>query len=69
MARDLNYQFLMRHLSDLDSAERLQKLSELKSVVEAYSNWIDALSEKKKDLPSYYLLTNSCRLGMNILLG
>lgn len=38
----------MRHLSDLDSAERLQKLSELKSVVEAYSNWIDALSEKKK---------------------
>lgn len=44
----------MRHLSDLDSTERLQKLSELKSVVEAYSNWIDALSEKKKAFPSYY---------------
>ena len=44
----------MRHLSDLDSTERLQKLSELKSVVEAYSNWIDALSEKKKDLSFYY---------------
>ena len=44
----------MRHLSDLDSTERPQKLSELRSVVEAYSNWIDTLSEKKKDLPSYY---------------
>lgn len=44
----------MRHLSDLDSTERLQKLSELKSVVDAYSNWIDALSEKKKDLSFYY---------------
>ena len=44
----------MRHLSDLDGTERSQKLSELRSVVTAYSNWIDTLSEKKKDLPSCY---------------
>lgn len=44
----------MRHLSDLDSTEKPQKLSELESVVAAYNNWIDILSEKRKELPSYY---------------
>lgn len=44
----------MRHLSDLDRTEKSQKLSELRSVVEAYGSWIDALVEKKKDLPAHY---------------
>ena len=38
----------MRHLSDLDRTEKSQKLSELRSVVEAYGSWIDALVEKKE---------------------
>lgn len=33
----------MRHLSDLDQTEKSQKLSELKSVADAYSGWIDTL--------------------------
>lgn len=44
----------MRHLSDLDRTEKSQKLSELRSVVEAYGSWIDALVEKQKDLPAHY---------------
>ena len=44
----------MRHLSDLDRTEKSQKLSELRSVVEAYGSWIDTLVEKQKDLPVHY---------------
>ena len=44
----------MRHLSDLDRTEKSQKLSELRSAVEAYGSWIDALVEKQKDLPAHY---------------
>lgn len=44
----------MRHLSDLDTAAKSQKLSELKSVVDAYSKWIDSLIEKKKSLSDNY---------------
>lgn len=44
----------VRHLSDLDGTAKSQKLSELRSVVDAYSNWIDTLAEKRKELPAYY---------------
>ena len=44
----------MRRLSDLDCTEKSQKLSELRSVVDAYSSWIESLVEKKKGLPAYY---------------
>lgn len=46
----------MRHLSDLDKTETTKKLSELKSVIDAYGKWIDTLVEKKKELPDCYLL-------------
>ena len=44
----------MRHLSDLDSTVKPQKLSELKSVVDAYSGWIDTLVKKQKELSACY---------------
>lgn len=44
----------MRHLSDLDSTEKHQKLSELKSIVDAYSMWIDTLDKKQKELSACY---------------
>lgn len=44
----------MRHLSDLDDTPKAQKLSEIKSVIDAYSKWIDLLDEKKKSLPDCY---------------
>lgn len=44
----------MRHLSDLDNTEKTQKLSELRSVVDAYSGWIDSLIEKQKELDVCY---------------
>ena len=44
----------MRHLSDLDSTVKPQKLSELRSVVDAYSGWIDTLVEKQKELSACY---------------
>ena len=44
----------MRHLSDLDRTEKSQKLSELRSVVDAYGCWIDMLVEKQKALPAHY---------------
>lgn len=46
----------MRHLSDLDNAEKCQKLSELRSIVDAYSKWIDTLIEKQKAIPDCYKL-------------
>lgn len=44
----------MRHLSDLDQTEKSQKLSELKSVADAYSGWIDTLKEKQQELSACY---------------
>lgn len=44
----------MRHLSDLDKTEKSQKLSELRSVVDAYGRWIDTLVETQKDLPVHH---------------
>ena len=44
----------MRHLSDLDSTEKHQKISELKSIVDAYSMWIDTLDKKQKELSACY---------------
>lgn len=44
----------MRHLSDLDSTVKPQKLSELRSVVDAYGGWIDTLVEKRKELSACY---------------
>lgn len=44
----------MRHLSDLDNTEKTQKLSELRSVVDAYSGWIYSLIEKQKELDVCY---------------
>lgn len=44
----------MRHLSDLDCSDKSQKMSELRSVIDAYSSWIDELSEKQKKLPARY---------------
>lgn len=44
----------MRHLSDLDGTAKSQKLSELRSVVDAYSRWIDVLVEERKKLSDCY---------------
>lgn len=44
----------MRHLSDLDNTEKPQKLSELRSVVDAYGSWIDTLIDKQKELSGCY---------------
>ncbi len=44
----------MRFLSDLDDTQKSKKLTALKSVVNAYEQWIDALDEKKKILSDCY---------------
>lgn len=44
----------MRRLSDLDCTEKPQKISELRSVVDAYGAWIDTLVERQKGLPACY---------------
>lgn len=64
----------MRHLSDLDNTEKTQKLSELRSVVDAYSGWIDSLIEKQKELavcyqPAAEVNITGCQMARNRMLS
>lgn len=43
--------FSMKYLSDFDDSSKQEKLLNLKSVVDEYSNWINSLEEKVKTLP------------------
>lgn len=40
----------MKYLSDLDSSERLSKISAMKSLIDAYSGWISDIEKKGKEL-------------------
>ena len=56
----------MRHLSDLDNTEKPQKLSELRSVVDAYGSWIDTLIDKQKELSGCY--QSAAKVNMKVAL-
>lgn len=44
----------MKYLSDLDSADKIQKLSGLKSVIDLYKSWVDGLEVVSNSLDSRY---------------
>ncbi|MBJ6360360.1 helicase [Paenibacillus sp. MAHUQ-46] len=45
----------MKYLSDLDSADKAQQLSVLKSVVDLYRSWVDELELMSKSLDTRYM--------------
>lgn len=52
-----NVTFSMKYLSDLDKSAKEEKLLHLTSLVDAYSNWINGITEKAKALPEHYRQT------------